>query len=283
MAIIVQISDPHVSPLRPFFNDNLSAALAAAEAMRPDAIIVTGDLTINGADEAADLALARDMAQARGVPVYAIPGNHDIGEEPGAIELGQPVTPERRARWTAIIGSDSHAFSAGGWRIIAINSQLFGTGLEAEGLQWEWLLGEVSRAAGQPVAVFLHKPLFITDPAERTDGLLSVPSASRNRLLGLARAHNIRLFASGHLHQSLVRTLDGIGHVWAPSCGFPVSTRHHPEAQLSPGLTVIRLGSEGQWAAEHVIPPGLAVIDYTNILAAGPYASLRDVPPAPRA
>ncbi len=279
MAHIVQISDPHVSKVRPFFSANFERALRLAAAMKPDAITVTGDLTIDGADSDADLHHARDLAGSVGVPVYCIPGNHDIGEEPGSEDVGQPVNAERVRRFLDIFGTDRHTFRLGEWQVIALNSQLFGTGLEAEGAQWEWLLGALKDAAGAPIALFLHKPIFITTPAESVDGKLSVPAAGRNRLLGMAKAHNIRFFASGHLHQGLIRSGDEPGQIWAPSCGFAVASRYTAEADPRIGMVSIELQPGGHWSARLIHPAELDIIDYKGLLAAGPYRSLRDLPP----
>ena len=56
-----------------------SAFLEQAAALRPDALILTGDLTFNG-EEASHLALAEKLAgaEAAGVPVFVLPGNHDL-------------------------------------------------------------------------------------------------------------------------------------------------------------------------------------------------------------
>jgi alkaline phosphatase D len=278
MAHIVQISDPHVSRARPFFSANFERALRAAAALTPDAVIVTGDLTIDGADSADDLVYARELAEAVSVPVYCLPGNHDAGEEPGSEDAGQPINTKRLTRYLDVFGTDRHTFRLGEWQIIGLNSQLFGTGLEAEGAQWEWLLGALRDAAGSPIAFFLHKPLFIGRPGEPVDGKLSIPAAARNRLMGMAKAHNIRFFASGHLHQALIRAGDEPGHIWAPSCGFAIETRRAVDADTRVGMVSIRLEPGGVWSACLIHPPELEHIDYKHLLAAGPYRSLRDLP-----
>ena len=57
----------------------MTALVAEAERLRPDGMIVTGDLTFNG-ERASHVALARwfEAVEALGVPVWVLPGNHDI-------------------------------------------------------------------------------------------------------------------------------------------------------------------------------------------------------------
>ena len=50
MARIIVISDPHLSPTHGFFWDNWCRACEVANRLAPDAVIVSGDLCINGPD-----------------------------------------------------------------------------------------------------------------------------------------------------------------------------------------------------------------------------------------
>ncbi len=52
---IVQITDTHLSPIKPHFNRNWEPLVAWIDQQRPDLIIHTGDLSVDGADVEADL------------------------------------------------------------------------------------------------------------------------------------------------------------------------------------------------------------------------------------
>lgn len=57
----------------------LSALIAQAERIHPDALLLTGDLTFNGEKQShEELAAALDSLIRQGIAVYVIPGNHDI-------------------------------------------------------------------------------------------------------------------------------------------------------------------------------------------------------------
>ena len=279
MARLIQISDPHVSFQRGFFVENFRTALSLAKTAAPDLLVISGDLTIDGADSAQDLAFCRHLVSASDTGPALIPGNHDVGEEPGAIHTGQPVSEARLARWHSQIGPDRFSTPVGQWRAIGLNAHLFGTQLAGEEQQWRWLEQELIDSGDAPVALFLHKPLFIADPDETTDGLLSVPAGARDRLMGLCRDHDVRLVGSGHLHQGLVRKVDGITHVWAPSTAFESKSPKHPHADVRLGFVDITLSDDGGCEAALVHAPQLEVKDYEALKQNGRYAFLKDVPP----
>lgn len=71
-----------------------TAASSAAGAGRPDCLIVTGDLTFNG-EKASHLELAarfKELERA-GIPVYVLPGNHDIDNPMASKFTGATAKP----------------------------------------------------------------------------------------------------------------------------------------------------------------------------------------------
>ncbi|MGL1446718.1 hypothetical protein ACSTJA_23565, partial [Vibrio parahaemolyticus] len=84
---------------------------------------------------------------------------------------------------------------------IGLNAQLMGSGIAAEDEQWDFLAAEAHEARGRPVALFIHKPLFLKHPAETEVNHRYVVPAARERLLGLLAPTRLRLVASGHVHQ----------------------------------------------------------------------------------
>ena len=115
-------------------------------------------------------------------PVHAIPGNHDVGDEPPGQEADQIIDAHRLQRWLSVFGADRFAFDAGGWRVLGINAQLLGSGLPQEGEQDAWLDAELG-AASRPVLLALHKPLFLQSADEAEVTATSVNPEPRARLL----------------------------------------------------------------------------------------------------
>src|SRR5262245_19219565 len=160
MARIVVLSDIHLSPTHGFFWENWCVARDFADAAKADAVIVNGDLAINGPDSDAEIAFAADALRELRTPAMALPGNHDVGDEPPGQDSAQIINADRLARWDSSFATDRWALDAGGWHLIGVKAQLFGSGLEREHAQDQWLREQLS-AAATPIALFLHKPLFL--------------------------------------------------------------------------------------------------------------------------
>src|SRR5262249_27637915 len=81
MARIVVLSDIHLSPTHGFFWENWCVAREFADAARADAVVVNGDLAINGPDSDTEIAFAATALGNLRTRVMALPGNHDVGDE----------------------------------------------------------------------------------------------------------------------------------------------------------------------------------------------------------
>lgn len=132
MARIVILSDIHLSPTHGFFWENWCVAREFADTADADAVIVNGDLAINGPDSDAEIAFAAAALQTLRTPVMALPGNHDVGDEPPAQDAHQIIDDNRLRRWDGSFAGDRWTLDLGGWRLIGVNAQLFGSGLERE-------------------------------------------------------------------------------------------------------------------------------------------------------
>jgi predicted phosphodiesterase len=91
MFTIAQISDTHLSDDKPFFVGNFVRVGEALRANRPDLVLHSGDITLDGASNEADLAAARLLHGGLGLPVRFLRGNHDLGDSqdsPGHGGLG---------------------------------------------------------------------------------------------------------------------------------------------------------------------------------------------------
>ena len=219
MAVVVQISDTHLSPGKAHFAENWAPLAAWVRSLSPDLVVHTGDVTVDGADVEADFGYCTALLADLGVPVVCIPGNHDVGQ---ALSPHQPVNEARIARWRRHLGPDYWARDLEGWRLIGLNSLLFGSGEPGEEAQFAWLERTLADAAGRRLAWFMHQPLFLESPTEGETGYWGVLPRPRARLLDLARRHRVALVASGHVHKSHDRHVDGTRFVWGPSSGFLV-------------------------------------------------------------
>ncbi len=214
---IIQISDTHLSAAHPHFAANNEAIRTWLAAEQPDLIVHTGDLAMDGAADEADHAIAATWNSGFRAPVLSVPGNHDVGDV-AAIRPDQTVDAVRLAAWRKHHGPDRWLLDRAGWRLVGLNAMLLGSGHEEEEAQFAWLT--TALATDHPVALFLHKPLFIDGPDEGPRGYWTVTPEPRRRLLALMDRARVRLVASGHLHIQRSLHLDGIDHVWGPAASF---------------------------------------------------------------
>jgi 3',5'-cyclic AMP phosphodiesterase CpdA len=227
---LTQISDTHLARRFTMLAENFERLSEHIDATRPDLVINSGDLSFDAPTAPDDLEFARSLHDALPVPCRYLPGNHDIGDNPTQIfpTPKQAVTEKDRQAFISTFGDDRWRFEAAGWSFIGLNSLVMNSGLVSEAEQFDWLACELATANGKPVALFLHKPLFLNapdDPEVEATAIRYVPMPARRRLVEMLRTVDLRLIASGHVHQRRDFTHRGVRHVWAPSAGFVIPDR----------------------------------------------------------
>jgi 3',5'-cyclic AMP phosphodiesterase CpdA len=277
MARIVVLSDIHLSPTHGFFWENWCVAREFADAAKCDTVIVNGDLAINGPDSDAEIAFAATALGKLSARVMALPGNHDVGDEPPGQDPDQIIDADRLARWDKSFAVDRWALDAGGWRLLGANAQLFGSGLAREHTQDQWLDEQLS-AAERPIALFLHKPLFLEQPTDDVVSPACTAPSVRTQLLDKLDRSDVRLIVSGHLHQHRDRAIGDQRHLWVPAVAFAA-----PQALGGDGRCGVTVLDFSQNSVEVRIerPRGLISHDLAAIKGHGRYPFLRDMPPCP--
>jgi 3',5'-cyclic AMP phosphodiesterase CpdA len=277
MARIVVLSDIHLSPTHGFFWENWCVAREFADAAKADAVIVNGDVAINGPDSDAEIAFAATALGSLRTRVLVLPGNHDVGDEPPGQDPDQIIDADRLARWDRSFAADRWVLDAGGWRLIGVNAQLFGSGLAREHEQDRWLDEELS-SAGRPVALFLHKPLFLERPSDDVANSACMVPPARARLLDKLDRSDVRLIVSGHLHQHRDRTFGRRRHLWVSAVAFAAAQALGGDRRC--GITALDFSDDGvEVTVER--PRGLISHDLAAIKGHGRYQFLRDMPPSP--
>jgi 3',5'-cyclic AMP phosphodiesterase CpdA len=222
---IIQISDTHLSPGKAHFSDNWVPLARWIADQRPDLVIHTGDVTVDGADVEADLRHAAELMRGLGVRFRAVPGNHDVGD---AGHSHQPINEERLQRWHTSFGADRWVEDVEDCRLIGFDAMLLGSGEPEEVIQADWLDAVMNDAGGRRIAWFLHRPLFLDNPDEDDTGYWSVKPEPRARLLKLLHRHSVALVASGHLHKAHNFLRDSTRYIWAPATAFLVGEMAPP-------------------------------------------------------
>lgn len=224
---LVHITDLH-------FGCEDTAALAATKKYiadhKPDAVIVTGDISKDGLKS--ELEAAGEWIRSLGVPAMLTPGNHDVPYYEMWGRLAYPWTRfDNAAR-----GVQTEAWHTPQWSIVPVNTA------RAWQFRFNWAQGEISRgqtaiasvellraAPGALRIVITHHPLAWPNDAP-IKGLTRGGPRSLEKLID----SGAELFLSGHLHFASAR-LVGTRALAISSGTLSKRVRHEPCA-----FTVIR-------------------------------------------
>jgi 3',5'-cyclic AMP phosphodiesterase CpdA len=272
---VVVVSDSHLSPPAAEAGSNWSAVVRHVDDVRPDLVVHVGDLSLDGQHHLEDLRHSRRELDRLGAPWVAVPGNHDLGDNPVPGEgPDEAVTEDRRSRWLEHIGDDYWAVELGGWRLLGLNAQLVGSGLDSEAEQWDFLSAELARS---PRTILIsHKPVTAADVELATaPPYRFVPAPGRDRLAERLDGGGVEVVVSGHVHQYRSFRYRSQRHVWAPTSWAVL-----PEAmQVTVGAKrcgILALELPGDAGVEPVLefvePDGLAQLTLAEN-AFDPYAA----------
>ncbi|HWX47124.1 MAG TPA: metallophosphoesterase [Roseomonas sp.] len=259
---IAQISDTHLSAQHPEFTANFDALATHLRKAAPDLMVNTGDLSAHGELAGDDLAFAREKHTALGLDWLAVPGNHDVGNDP---QCGgpTPADAERLARWHAIMGDDRFLRDIPGWRLIGLNTLITGTDLPQAEAQFAFLEEALETAGDRAIGLFLHKPLCEETVAEAEVTYWAVQPRPRQRILDLLARRPAAFIASGHVHQWRDRGApEGLRQIWAPAVAFMVGdTWQHRIGSKPLGYVEHLLHEDGRHESRLVEPEGLRCND----------------------
>ena len=189
---ILHVSDLHVGGRG---DDLIEDALARlTERVEPSVVVASGDLTNRGRRDQHERAAA--LLRGVGLPVLAVPGNHDIPYSLPA-RLSSPWREFERV-WETV----EPTYSADGVHIVGLNS-VRPWRHQSGGVGGEQLERAAERLAGAPTGalrvVVLHHQLIGAPWRTRKR-----PVARRNVVLAALLEAGAELILGGHIHQSAV-------------------------------------------------------------------------------
>lgn len=208
-TLLVQLSDLHIGANENGFDPvpHLEAVVEAVRSLpnRPDAVLVSGDLTDDGA--AAGYSLARELLERLESPLHVLPGNHDDrGCLRAAFHL--PGEGEEPVRYSVDVGE---------LRLVVFDSNVPGQDpgrYDAE--QLRWLDAELGAGPERPTLLALHHPPLATGIQEWDE--INLESGQRERLAEVVARHpQLRGIVGGHLHRVAASALAGVPVLAAPS------------------------------------------------------------------
>jgi len=235
--LLIQISDVHLlseGVLFPGFHprENLLAGLGliAESELRPDLVVLTGDLANAGeADCYSDLAQIMNRAtEAFGGTVVYLPGNHDDRSGFRRHLLGQnaATSPINQTHWID------------GLRVVSLDSVVMGQDygeLDTETLKF--LNDEIATPAPDGTVLALHHPPIPSPVRPMEEIMLRDPE----RLAAAIDGSDVRLIICGHNHHGMLGTLASIP-VWvSPATAYEMDILSRDAVRGLPGCSLSQI------------------------------------------
>lgn len=234
----------------------------SASTCRPDAIVVTGDLTFNGeAESHRELAGVFRRLEAAGVPVFVLPGNHDLNNPYArsytgtAAEVVPTVITEEFARlyaefgWNDALSRDAESLSycvrlCPGVQLLMIDSTDSSANLDrgypevggalSDGTRrWIEACAEAAKRSGDRIVAALHHSLVDHNPLIHLGYTIDEGETVADQL---ARA-GVSWTLTGHTHiQDIVASQTSAGTIYDITTGaLSVFPHHYGVVRLTPG------------------------------------------------
>jgi 3',5'-cyclic AMP phosphodiesterase CpdA len=225
------------SKFMPYVEEITDAFLDEVLADPPDVVLLTGDLTFNGAEIShRRLAGKLQRLEDAGIPVLVLPGNHDVYNENAALYRGGSFERVPFADSESFAGiyrdfgpgealsADSDSLSY----VWQLNEQVWimmldentahdFCGLSDRSFQWIEAQLQKAREEGRFVLVAGHQNVFQHSIFR---GGYVIQEAQR--LQELLRRYGVPLCLSGHLHTQHVQSEDGLTEIAASAlCSYP--------------------------------------------------------------
>lgn len=194
---IAHLSDPHFGTILPGVEEGLLATLAD---LRPDAILITGDITQRA--RASQFRAARRFTEKLApVPFIAVPGNHDIPLLNVFARLLDPYRGFKRLFKDQL----EKDIQRGDALVLGLNSTSRWRHVQGafDLPRLERRLGRAPRTGGLRVAAF-HHPVDCRLPQDEKNLLVG-----REHAVPMLARHGIDLIVGGHIHDPYV-TLSGV-------------------------------------------------------------------------
>lgn len=226
----------------------IDAFLAEVVEERPDALILSGDLTLNG-EAASHRGLAAKLASVSdaGVPVLVLPGNHDLsnprayGYEGGGAYPVESVTAEEFSALYEPFGygsaqsrdgaSLSYSRDLGSLRVVMLDANTAPAAATLSEETYPWLESQLQDAASADLQVLTvsHQNLLQHNAMFRFGYVLG----DAPRLTELLERYRVPLHLSGHMH--LQHTARSGGGVWeAATSSLAVSPNQYAVVTFAP-------------------------------------------------
>ncbi len=190
-------------------------------AEEPHIVVLTGDFVyrlVESHEENLDIwKKLTDITDRIGhyAPVIGVIGNHDTGASMGTVQLQYFLD----AFINAGTNTTYFSFDYAGAHLTILDSEVEGYEGRITGVQYDWLVNDLSISDASNKFVFAHRPLY---PVNHIDSALDVNIEERDRLQELFEDQDVTVFASGHDHCYMRLLVNDVLHIITGGLGAPL-------------------------------------------------------------
>lgn len=257
MTTLLQLSDLHIRApgklaygrieTAPYLKRAIETILKLPQ--RPDAVVITGDLTDFG--RAAEYAHLRALLAPLKMPTYLMPGNHD---DRAQLRLSFPDHT-----YLGNKGFVQYSVTVGALQLIALDTVVpeQSSGSLCAG-RLQWLAAQLDQQRHRPVVIAMHHPPFETLIGHMDAIGLLQGSAALEALV--AQHPNVERVICGHLHRAIQVRFGGTIAATVPSPAHQVCLDLAPDAASAwtlepPGFGLHALTAGGRLVS-HTVASG---------------------------
>lgn len=232
----IQITDPQfgfISNNKGFSEETVlfEKAVSRINLINPAFVIITGDMVNDKTNKSQWDEFRRLLSMInRGIKVYLVPGNHDVGQNSEKKDLDF---------YKSMFGYDRFSFEYGKCRFIGFNSSKIKSGApDQESEQFEWLKKELASSQNaEKIFLFCHYPFFIKDPGE-PENYSNINPEMRRKYLTMFSEYGVDAVFSGHLHNNASGIFNKIEMITTSASGKPLS-------DVPSGFRIVTVSKEG--------------------------------------
>ena len=195
----IQLSDPQLG----FYSqgsdfsrerEQMMTFIEAINLLKPAFVVISGDL-VHQKDDEAQLAgfdsLCRKIDSS--IPLYLIPGNHDVGND---------MTEEGTKQFVRRYGSDRFVWKNQNSCVIGFTSSEIRSGsFEREAAEFRWIEKQLVKSKKCDHIILIgHHPFYVYS-ADEADSYDNIPLDVRSKYLNMFCQYGVDVVLSGHLHR----------------------------------------------------------------------------------
>ncbi len=248
----MHVGSPRSYRFQPAWNANWQTARRQIINLKPDFLLVGGDMTRDGSTHREELVQIRNDLLALPFPTFVIPGNHEVGNK-YSCDSDVAIQSPFLDLYESVFGASEWTYAYNGVRFSGFNSFLLGSGLRREPKLRAWLEEQTRLPKARLHVWIMHPAPFIDLPSEadfnritdRNAWYFGHDRAERDYLLDIFEKTGATDVISGHIHCRREIRFHGINYHFAPSTAFPQWEDRWDDGDSSLGFLKFTVDSSG--------------------------------------